>query len=528
MAPVARTQQVWIRAYENEEDLWESYTDGEITLEQYLRLVGLFQSGADSLFQPFSDIDELPGGQDSITTSAKMAQGPGIDRKEFGPSPSFSSGKVALRWGYTLPLQETSGEQGYAVCRWSTERWTFFVDGRTGPGVADGCRRRGLAINLPGGKTRITFGNYEPRFGLGLVVGRRDRLLGRTPDHRLSGSVWQPQYSLYNGLQFEQRFKTNTKVTVCGSRIESDSCREDIIAGELFWAGVGPGIALGLSGVWAAVSSPGGNRRYAQEGAGLSLSSVGTRYDVSAEVARSHRGANAAAIKMSGPMGNGRYGLTLWAYDPDYVLLSSGGPGHPGRHPVMTITQELDFYSRTAGEQGLLITTHTPAGSRTTLESALEIYNDRAAGTKNIEGKLGARISLPGQTILSGYLRGRDRRGRGVVENRLYYGVLGRMRMARSVATSWRCEYGTGDVQSLRLELSGIIAVNSHVQLNPRWRYVDPDLSKPRDGYYYCYLTEGVAVAKDCRLELVAVLRQNEDATKDRYADVRIRMSWRP
>lgn len=530
----ANAQQVWIRAYENEEDLWESYREGEITIEQYSRLVGIFRVGADSLFQPISDIDELPGGLDSAT----VAEGPAnLPRSRFGVSEQvglFAGGRCTVRWGGTLPLREQADEEGYFTGCWRSSLLSLFIDARASSAGPDGFRKRGLALSLPGGRIRMMLGNFEPRFGLGLVVGRRDRLLGRTQDCRPTGSIWQPQYSSYNGLQLTRRMGTSGQATVLGSRIESGVYREDIVAANVSLDRLVDNLSLGFSGVASTVLSRETDRCSRQNGMGLSFFRHTRTHKASAEFALSDGGATAAAFNLTRSLGKGRVNLSVWTYDTDYILPSSGGPGHPGRQRAAMFVDDLDFYSRTTGEQGLLINTRTSTGRRTTVEAVCEIYNDRLAATKNLEGKLGVQASLPRATTLWAYVRGRDTRGADAAEYRLYYGVRGRTRVFGEVGTAWRWEYGTirksgaGIVRSMRLDLSVTLPISTRVRMAPRWRYLDPDLSVSGDSYYYFYLTEGITIAPECRLEVIAVIKRYENSPNDNYADIRVRMSWCP
>jgi hypothetical protein len=513
-------QQVWIRAYENEEDLWESYREEEITLEQYLRLVGIFQLGADSLFLPISDIDELPGGLDS----ASMADG--SERTDL-----FAVGKSTLRWGGTLPLREQADEEGYFTGRWSSSLLSLFVDSRVSRDGLDGFRKRGLALALPGGQTRMILGNFEPRFGLGLVVGRRDRLLGRTAENRPAGSIWQPRYSFYNGLQLTHAWGMPGRTTVLGSRIESGAQREDIIAANLSLDSVVYNIDFGFTGAAAIVSSRETDRHDGQSGMGVSLSRNAPTYKIFGELAVCHGGGATAALNITRPLNEGRVDLCLWTYDPDYILLSAGGPGHPGRQQAATFIDELAFYSRTAGEQGLLLKTRTPAGKRMAIETVCQIYNDRLAQTKNLEGKLEVTVRLPRNTALSSYVRGRDTRGVDD-ESRLYCGVRGRARVSDDFGVAWRWECGTARrpntdvIQSMNLDVSVSFVAGARVRVVPRWRYRDPDLSTAGDSYYYFYLTEGITLAPECRLEVIAVVKKYETPANGNYTDIRVRMSW--
>jgi hypothetical protein len=286
-----RAQQVWVRAYENEEDLWESFQEGEITSERYLELLGLFRAGADSMFQPLSDIDGLPGYAISDTV-IDMSGGSAKNLYNLlSVRGLFVAGHPELRWGYTLPLQEETKDDGYLVGRWSSNRVQLFVDGRTRSGRFDGFRKRGLAIGFLGGRTRVTLGNFEPRFGLGLVVGRRDRQLGRTVATGLSGSVWQPKYAFYNGLQLEQTRGTAARLVVLGSRIESLPYREDIAAAHLVVAGGGNIFSAGITGAAGVISRRDDKRENKRGGVGLYLSRARDQNGLRAEFALAGGGA---------------------------------------------------------------------------------------------------------------------------------------------------------------------------------------------------------------------------------------------
>lgn len=534
LVEAGRAQQVWVRAYENEEDLWESFQEGEITSEQYLELLGLFRAGADSMFQPLSDINGLPGY--AISDTVIDMSGGSVKKLHglLGVRGLFAAGRPELRWGYTLPLQEETKDEGYLVGRWSSKRVQLFVDGRTRSGRFDGFRKRGLAIGFLGGRTRVTLGNFEPRFGLGLVVGRRDRQLGRTVATGLSGSVWQPKYAFYNGLQLEQTLGTTARLVVLGSRIESLPYREDIVAAHLVVAGVGNAFRAGITGVVGVISRRDDKRKNKRGGVGLYLSRAREQNGLRAEFALAGGGSVAVAAQATKPMGAGLLSLSWWTYDPDFFLLSSGGPGHPGRRRVVVFDENLDFYSRTAGEQGLLAKLRTRLGRRTAFETMFEVYNDRLERTKNIEGRLAFRTSLPRKTSLTVYLRGRNKQGAEFDERFLYYGMRGHTYVIGGGKSAWGFEYGTAHKSSreivnlIKMELSGTLHLNKFVKLTPRLRYVDPNLSESGDGYYYFYLTEGLAPVRSWRLELIMVARGYEDSTKETYADVRVRMSWRP
>jgi len=90
-------------------------------------------------------------------------------------------------------------------------------------------------------------------------------------------------------------------------------------------------------------------------------------------------------------------------------------------------------------------------------------------------------------------------------------------------------EKTTGDKSnSLRLELQTTFPVNRFAYFNPRIRFVDPNVSVPGDGYFYAYMTERISLFEKTNLELVVVIKGYENSSKNTFADVRVRMNWRP
>ena len=527
-AGMATAQQVWVRAYEDEEDLWESYQEGEITFEQYLDLLPLFRAGADSVFQPLSDLEELPG----YAAPDSMPLSPDVPVK----SRPLRGGKhrLDLRGGYALSLGGQSGEEGYFVGRWQSRRMQSFADAQSAHGKPDGFRKRGVSLVLPAGKTQLTLGNCEPRYGLGLVIGRRDRVLGRTEDTRLSGSLWQPKRGNFNGVHVQSAIASTVHLGALGSRIETPRYREDIAAANISLSPAGKKLEMGMTCAVNRISDRASREQFRRTGFGLSVSSRGSQRTVGIEGAVIDGGAAAAAARVDQSLIDGRISFAMWTYDPSFILPSSGGPGHPGRQQVWVLRERLDYYSRTAGEQGALLNVRTGLKRRIGAESVLEVYNDRREGTRNLEGKLAVHAVPWKRTSLAVYLRGRAKDGSDVGESRAYLGFGGRTALRGEHAFTWRTEYGTTThagaerQHSVRVDVRGSVSLNSEVKIIPRLRYVDPDLAKSGDGYYYLYLTEAISLESKFDLEIVAVITGYENSSKDVRTAVRVRTIWRP
>ncbi len=525
----ASAQQIWIRAYETQEDLWESYQEGEITLEQYRDLLALFRAGADSVFQPLDDIEQLPGFS-PLDSMPRLAP-PTLLFQAKSNTRRRVAGSTEIRWGYTLPVREETEEEGYLISRWRSENVRLVLDGRAENGQLAGFRTRGLVIGRADSGVRLTLGNFEPRYGLGLIVGRRDRILGRTETTRLTGSFWQPTYSRFNGVQFQSRTVAG-QVESFVSRLESEDFREDCYAAHLS-VQLNSATAFGLASVMTDLSHRQAGQRARRVGVGPSLSYNGAGIESSAEIGMLDGGDYAAALKIIRRSAKTRVAMTLWSYDPEYTLPSSGGPGHPGRNRIQLFADELDYYSRTAGEQGCLLNVRAPCGLIGRVESDLQIYKDRLTGTKNLAGKLACKFAPGGGNRITAYLRGRDRKGAGLDQQQMYYGLIGRRPIFGRSKAGIRVEYGRTNSaddrlrESLRLELRAGIPLNRRLQITPRWRYVDPDLSAAGDGYYYLYITESVNPGQSITLQFIATVKGYEKSENETYADIRLRMRWR-
>jgi hypothetical protein len=66
--------------------------------------------------------------------------------------------------------------------------------------------------------------------------------------------------------------------------------------------------------------------------------------------------------------------------------------------------------------------------------------------------------------------------------------------------------------------------LNKTVRLEPRFRWVDPDLKRPGDGYWYFYFTEVIFPADAWRLEAALVWQRYERRDREDVAELRLRV----
>ncbi len=192
--------------YPSEEELYESYVRGDIEYETYLNLVEIFEDGVDSteiyllneipninsvLFPGRGNLSSLENEQlESFIISAEPA-----DAGQW-------HGFMRLR-GYQR-LEEKGDNKAFVTFKnrvgnelsWDIRYSENYSGNRT-------ITRRN--IKYTGGSRsvkKIMFGNYTARFGLGLAVGYRGKLLDKD-DMEFKNSVFFPKYGGFNGVYIE-------------------------------------------------------------------------------------------------------------------------------------------------------------------------------------------------------------------------------------------------------------------------------------------------------------------------------------
>ncbi len=398
----AAAQQPWVRVFESEDDLWEAWHAGEITTEQRDRLLDLFRTGIDSVYQPMSDLAALPGFHPDGDFPEDSSR---ITSRPWWESISIPDlGAPTVRTGTSQSLRGGAADDRYAVLRWRSPYVSILLHNEWPAKQEIEFRRRTITVRDRSQRFSITAGNFEPRFGQGLIVGRRSRVLGRTVVTVLPGSFLQPRLGRYNGLYARINSTGGVRGDLFVSRIAGDAFGEDILGGQL---GGTPliGLQLGVAFMGARLRSEATGLRCDQwGGSAWWAAEMGTSYLQGEFAIDDHRAVSAAA-QYDQPVGTGEFSFLAWTYDPEFDLVSSGGPGHPRSNEMQLLEEELTFRSRTAGEQGLFFRSRMPVHERVRLISELEIINDRLAQSKDIEAQVSVRYAWARQRYCRPYFR---------------------------------------------------------------------------------------------------------------------------
>jgi hypothetical protein len=202
---------------------------------------------------------------------------------------------------------------------------------------------------------RVQAGNVEPRFGRGLVVGRRSRLVGTSKSNRPDGDWWQPARSRFNGLWLSTDGARAISGNVAVSDIRSDRLAERMATAQLA-AGTGT-IRLGLTGLVGDIRRRDSSASYTERVVGGHVHVGRDERELLAEIAVERGGATAKAAEAIWRFEGGRFHARAWSYSAAYVNPWGGGPGHSDTRKVMLDAIGEDYASRTAGERGFSLAT---------------------------------------------------------------------------------------------------------------------------------------------------------------------------
>ena len=510
-------QQPSIRPYESEEDLWEALNDGEITFDEFTELLDLARAGADSLLAPRSDWEALPG------SDAGYLAPPDASQTLIQAAPVRSS-RVDIPWvssvrmGVDADLHEPSGADGYSVIRLHRGALRGVFDFEHDRDDGGEWRRRSLVWQSR--NCSVVLGNFEPRWGRGLVVGRRSRVLSSS---EVSGSFWQPTRGRFNGGWVSTTRRRMFSTQVMFSEVASSELLERVVAAR-FEASVGKhsfgisGLSGGfrrdsdeLSNIWQSLTNVFGGDVLLQSGSAQVL----------AELASQQGGVTAKAVELSLPLRSGQFNARAWSYGSRFSNPWSGGPGNGDTKTVSLGLIDESFSSRIAGERGFDFSTRIKVSPTANLRWDWMSHREEPGANLEHSGVFRAEFKRPTYRTTP-FLRARvneEETESFSLGNYLWWGPAER-------EVNLRIEFGThyaDEVQFIRAGIGAKLQLNRVVRIAPTVRWVDPNLDMPSDGYWYLYLTETVLPIEGARVEMAMVWKKHEDKSKDDLVELRVR-----
>jgi hypothetical protein len=518
-AGMSHAQQPDVRPYETEEDLWEAFREGEITEDEYLRLRETYRVGTDSVFVPASDWEELPGSGVGYLSPVDTSMG--IPNPEKPPESTNRPIRIWWRNGYDGRLSAPTGSDGYVTGRIEGAIWRGLLNWKQDDRGAR-WQRRAFEHRSRGVKFQV--GNVEPRWGRGLVVGRRSRLVGARKSNRSDGNFWQPALSRFNGFWLNAHAGEVFLADLLLSDIRSTNLTERMAGVQL--VGGGSHLRAGLAALTGKISRTDTSGAFIQRVLGGHVQFGSKARALLAEVAVARNGASAKAAETVWRFERGRFHGRAWSYSPEFVNPWGGGPSHNDRSTIKLDGIDESYSSRTTGERGFSLSTRLDPqaaffGGR--MSARWEWMTHRGAHDPfyhswNVQMRWKRKAFSIRPFVRGATEEGvQSRHALGFFTN---YGSVDRRLSAR-------LEYGRHHSDADPYVRAGAGAkwrLNPTVRLEPAFRWVDPDLDRPGDGYWYFYFTEVIFPASAWRIEAALVWQHYERRDREDMVELRLRM----
>jgi hypothetical protein len=511
-------QQPDVRPYQTEEDLWEALNEDEISFEEFLDLLELHRLGADGTLVPSEDWEQLPGSDAGYLTSPDSAE---LITETVPPQTVHVAEGIPIRYslrsGYDADLSGDADGEGYSIARLEYGQWRGLFDWEH-DGADGRWRRRTLAWSDHGLSAQV--GSIEPRWGRGLVVGRRSRFLGSTSSRALDGSVLWPTRSRFNGVWLASE---ETRI-VSGSLLYSDIRNGDwvdrVVAAQV--AGRHDMWRIGFNALSGVIDDRAGTNEFSRQVAGGHVQFGDNARAILAELAMTNDGRSARAAEMLWPLRQGRVHAQAWAYNAGFVNPWGGGPAHSDGESIILDGINESYTSRTSGERGFSIDTRVRPAMRWLVRWEWMTHKESRDGPliHHWTVRVQHRIS---DVSLTPYARGKsiDR------EPDLYavgaYSTIGKSDRRGDI----RFEYGRHHVDAdpfIRAGAGIRWRLHRQIVMSPSVRWVDPDLDTPGDAYWYLYFTETVLPVGLGRIEAALVWQRFESHLREDRVELRMRL----
>ncbi len=360
--------------YPSEDELYEAYLRGDLDYETYRNLVDLIETGLDSTNQYL--LDELPG----------VSPMPTVDSTGEGPERMAAFRQPGIRdqsdqWhGYlkaraSRVLEDTDEYKSYYFLNSDIgTSWNINAKlNRNERGVYEWTRRSVEYNSNRGALKKFRLGSFNARFGSGLNLGYRGRLLSKG-DEESDESVVYPDFSGFNGIYLEGSSGRNPARWLLHldqndthkfqMSAVSLSARHKRLSGELI-------------GLGAILENRQTGREYKYIQAGTYVMYDAYDHKVSAEIAVQHYTQDfigAALIEGLYDVEPVELQLSLWHYADDFLNLTGGGRSGQLYHTVTIDSLDFSLSDRRTGQDGFRLKSETELSDKIISTVAVSSY----------------------------------------------------------------------------------------------------------------------------------------------------------
>lgn len=377
-------QELSTDVYASEDEIREAFENGDISFEQYIRLLEIIIHGVDStnlyLFDEIPNLLflqklklSLDHPQEQIQ---KIAFKPAVDSRI--PSQRRLSGKIGYQFRQMLEEGEQSWYRSWADLRWAeTVRARFRVD-RNKSGI-ERFVSRSLAYSPENSIVKtITLGSFTTRFGLGTLFGYHGKRFDFSEAIDVESFLY-PDYGGYNGLLIKSQTGSLAASGLVSFKRDADYSH---LATGLLVQSRGknhrPGLQIGLNRLT--------NR---QTEAALDIPMVGILDSyhyrngyVAAEIGRQFGPdirAGASVVEGRHRFGTAELRFTGWHYSDRFADLTAGSKAGYSSHRDTLAAVGFVYSNRRAGQTGLLAKTIVELSDNLRLSSGV-LLSKRAPG----------------------------------------------------------------------------------------------------------------------------------------------------
>jgi len=387
--------------YPSAEELFEAYLRGDIDYQTYVNLIEIFEDGIDStdlyLLEEIPNIDYFLKSDSGDYLSLESEQ----IESYFVPSPLRANRPGGSLKALRYQKLEENGQNMNQLSAKSSLGRDWMLDFRLSDDYA-GKRewaRRSLTYNgLKGPLRKMVLGNYTARFGLGLNVGYRGRLLGGNTES-FGKTLLYPNYGGFNGIYVEGGRKQDAiRMLTHFDRIGDSS----FIAGAFDFARSYKGFRIEGILLGAAIKSRSMNVQYRHYQLGAFLQYSGRSFNTALEAALP-KGASEAVPSMlfetqfkKDDLG---FKFSAWHYAEDFLNLIGGGRAGSLSQIVTIDTIDFHFHDRRVDQRGMLLKSQSRFRGNVRHEFTLSIYgkdryNNFIKLVSTLEIPIGAKSSV--------------------------------------------------------------------------------------------------------------------------------------
>lgn len=374
-------QSLSTEVYPSEEELYEAYLRGDIDYSTYLNLVEIFEAGVDST--ELYLLNEIPNvnyflrvWQEQVSTLEHEQSEPVLPEIEKAKAGSAAGAITGfLRTKHSRIMDEDEADRSYCYLKSTlSEQWS--VEGKLNRDYdnrTEFTKRALVYKSRRGPLKKIIIGNYTARYGLGVSVGYRGRLLDKGEEIAEETSLF-PVYGGFNGLYVEGKRRHDAvkwlvhydQNQIHGLRMAALDYMKRIDRFSI------EGIVLG-----GAFENRDTDKSYKYYQLGGCVRYASVEYDAAVEVALPRYADNIIpAVLFEGSYSASplHIRVSAWRYGDDYLNFTGGGRSGTQYQTVTVDSLEFEFNDRRHDQRGILLRGETELSERFTYDASLSLY----------------------------------------------------------------------------------------------------------------------------------------------------------